>query len=91
MKAAPCSAKKPIAIKGYVLKGKLINGTLSAPVANGAVATEGERIVWVGKAAALPKKYQSDEYETIDLPGRSIMPGLIDAHTHISFGEARSE
>ncbi len=91
MKAAPRSAKKPAAVKGYVLKGKVINGTLAAPVADGAVATEGERIVWVGKAAALPKKYQSVDYETIDLPGRSIMPGLIDAHTHISFGEARSE
>lgn len=77
--------------KGYVLKGKIIDGTLNAPIDRGAVATEGERIVWVGHAAALPPQYGTDAYQTIDLPGRSIMPGLIDGHTHISFGEARSE
>jgi imidazolonepropionase-like amidohydrolase len=77
--------------KGYVLKGKVIDGTLNAPIEHGAVATEGERIAWVGNAAALPPQYASDAYRTIDLPGRSIMPGLIDGHTHISFGEARSE
>jgi imidazolonepropionase-like amidohydrolase len=77
--------------KGYVLKGKVIDGTLNAPIDRGAVATEGERIVWVGNAAALPPQYGTDAYQTIDLPGRSIMPGLIDGHTHISFGEARSE
>lgn len=77
--------------KGYVLKGKVIDGTLNAPIDRGAVATEGERIVWVGNAAALPPQYGTDAYQTLDLPGRSIMPGLIDGHTHISFGEARSE
>ncbi|MDB5726836.1 MAG: amidohydrolase family protein [Noviherbaspirillum sp.] len=77
--------------KGYVLKGKIIDGTLNAPIDRGAVATEGERIVWVGNAAALPPQYGTDAYQTLDLPGRSIMPGLIDGHTHISFGEARSE
>ena len=77
--------------KGYVLRGKLIDGTLDKPIDKGAVATEGERIVWVGNADALPKKYQSPGYESIALPGRSIMPGLIDGHIHISFGESRSE
>jgi imidazolonepropionase-like amidohydrolase len=77
--------------KGYILKGKVIDGTLGKPVAQGAVVTEGERIAWVGKASALPARFKSGEYTEIDLPGRSIMPGLIDAHIHISFGEARSE
>ena len=77
--------------KGYVLKGKLIDGTLDKPINKGAVATEGERIAWVGNADALPKKYLSPGYESIALPGRSIMPGLIDGHIHISFGESRSE
>jgi imidazolonepropionase-like amidohydrolase len=39
----------------------------------------------------LPPTYRGPDYEQITLPGRSIMPGLIDGHTHISFGEARSE
>ena len=77
--------------KGYLLKGKVIDGSLNVPIDNGAVVTEGERIAWVGRAQALPAKYSPAAYEVIDLPGRSIMPGLVDAHIHISFGEARTE
>lgn len=77
--------------KGYLLKGKLIDGTLNPPLEQGAVVVEGERIAWSGAAAMLPAVYQPQDYEVIDLPGRSIMPGLIDGHTHISFGESRSE
>ncbi|EIF33022.1 amidohydrolase, imidazolonepropionase [Burkholderia sp. Ch1-1] len=76
---------------GYVLVGKVIDGSLNAPRLHGAVAIEGERIAWVGEKAALPERFCTDAFERIALPGRSIMPGLIDAHTHISFGEARSE
>lgn len=77
--------------KGYLLKGRVIDGTLSAPIQNGAVVVQGENIAWVGAQAELPTEYNEHEFECIDLPGRSIMPGLIDGHTHISFGESRSE
>ncbi len=77
--------------KGYVFYGKIVDGSLNAPIANGAMATTGETIAWVGEAAALPPEYKTTEYEVIDLPGRTVMPGIIDGHTHISFGEARSE
>ena len=77
--------------KGYLLKGKVIDGTLNAPIEHGVVIVEGERIAWVGPASTLPAQYQPAQYEVIDLPGRSIMPGLVDAHTHISFGESRTE
>jgi len=80
---------------GYLLKGKVIDGTLNPPIEQGAVVVEGERIAWVGQALALPAQYaepyKAQSLEVIDLPGRSILPGLIDGHTHISFGESRSE
>lgn len=76
---------------GYRLWGKVISGDLVEPVEDGVVVTSGEEIVWVGERAALPERYRSPEAVDIELPGRSIMPGLIDGHTHISFGEARSE
>ena len=76
---------------GYVLKGRVIDGTLEPPLENGAVVLEGNRIAWVGRASRLPAPYVNGAYEVIDLPERSIMPGLIDGHTHISFGESRSE
>jgi len=77
--------------KGYLLKGRVIDGSLDRPIEHGAVVVQGERIQWVGRAAELPSQYSKQEHEVIDLPGRSIMPGLIDCHTHISFGESRSE
>ena len=76
---------------GYVFVGRVLDGTLDAPIARGAVATEGEQVAWVGTLEALPARFRADTFETVDLPGRTIMPGLIDGHTHISFGEARSE
>jgi len=77
--------------KGYLIKGKVIDGTLNNPIDQGAVVVEGERISWVGPADSLPAQYNANEYDLVDLPGRTVMPGLVDGHTHISFGESRSE
>ncbi|MGQ0668551.1 MAG: amidohydrolase family protein [Actinomycetota bacterium] len=57
----------------------------------GVVVTEGDRIAWVGDEAALPEPYRTPDYEELDAAGGTIMPGLIDGHMHISFGEAASE
>jgi imidazolonepropionase-like amidohydrolase len=77
--------------KGYVLTGRVVDGTLNKPLEQGAVVTEGERIVWVGAERALPAQYRTENYESLSLPDRTVMPGLVDGHVHISFGEARSE
>ncbi len=60
-------------------------------IADGAVVVEGDRIVWVGETAAMPARYSSDEYPRVDTTARTVMPGLVDGHMHISFGEAASE
>ena len=52
------------------------NGNLAEP---GTVLVEGERIVAVGTAAATAPADQ-----TIDLGEATIMPGLIDLHTHLT-------
>jgi imidazolonepropionase-like amidohydrolase len=79
------------AATGYLLKGRVVDGTLNPPIEAGAVVIEGERIAWVGRAADLPRPLAEAGHPVIDLPDRTIMPGLIDGHTHISFGESRSE
>jgi imidazolonepropionase-like amidohydrolase len=76
---------------GYRIWGKVLDGTLNPAIANGVVVTAGEEIAWVGDAAKLPQQYAGAGYEDIKRPGRTVMPGLIDGHTHISFGESRSE
>ena len=47
----------------------------------GAVAIEGDHIVAVGAAAYLQGEYQAAE--VVDCGGMVVMPGLIDAHTHV--------
>jgi imidazolonepropionase-like amidohydrolase len=74
-----------------VLCGKVLDGSLSPPIDRGAVAVVDDRIAWVGPAQQLPERFRGSEFERREKPGWSIMPGLIDGHTHISFGEARSE
>lgn len=59
---------------------RIIDGTGAAPIDNGRIVIEGDRIARVGPAAkvAVPGKA-----ETIDLAGRTVIPGLIDLHFHI--------
>jgi 5-methylthioadenosine/S-adenosylhomocysteine deaminase len=47
----------------------------------GAVAVRGESIIAVGMAEDLVKEFSTKE--TIDCKGKVLMPGLINAHTHV--------
>src|SRR5215472_18353857 len=47
-----------------------------------AIAIAGERITWVGSDAEAQKLFSSVK-NTIDLRGATVMPGIIDAHTHL--------
>ncbi|MBW4435598.1 MAG: amidohydrolase [Pleurocapsa minor GSE-CHR-MK-17-07R] len=49
--------------------------------APGAVAIRGQNIVAVGKAEALAAAYQADT--VVDCTGKIVMPGLVNAHTHV--------
>ncbi|MCR5788446.1 MAG: putative aminohydrolase SsnA [Lachnospiraceae bacterium] len=54
---------------------------------NGAVAVSGDTVTEIGDSDTLKKKYPDAEW--IDAEGGVIMPGLINAHTHIYSGLAR--
>ena len=56
-------------------------------IRDGAVAADGEVIREVGSFEELKKKYPEAEF--LDAHGQLIMPGLINAHTHIYSGLAR--
>jgi predicted amidohydrolase YtcJ len=47
-----------------------------------AIAVRGERIVFVGSNADA-KKYQGKSTRVVDLQGRTVVPGMTDAHYHI--------
>src|SRR5690349_2810043 len=53
-----------------------------------AIAVQGDRIVWVGSADEAKRLYPKPS-RTIDLQGATVLPGLIDANTHlINLGES---
>src|SRR5215470_7214232 len=67
--------------QAVVLEGaRLIDGTGKAPRENSVIVVQGDRITAVGVAGKLkvPKGAR-----VVDVRGRTIMPGLINAHGHV--------
>ena len=72
--------QKP-ADKTYVLKAaRLFDGKSDSLVTPGLVVVIGGKIVAVGSSAEVPAAA-----EVIDLGDATLLPGFIDAHTHLSF------
>ena len=68
--------------------GKVITRDSANPYwKDGGVVIDGEVIKEVGELSALKAKYPQAEF--VDAKGGVIMPGLINAHTHIYSGMAR--
>src|SRR5258708_24326228 len=59
----------------------VIDATGRAPIADGVVIVKGNRIDAVGTRAGVPIPAGA---EIIDLPGQTLLPGLIDSHSHLS-------
>ena len=55
------------------------DGTGGAPLENAVIQVEGGRIVCIGGPDACPAPAGS---ETVDLAGKFVTPGLVDAHVH---------
>jgi len=69
-----------------IRNGNLIDGSGHPTARNDAIVIEGNRIKSVG---ALPGDIQLADranVEVLDAAGQWIMPGLIDAHCHVSYG-----
>jgi imidazolonepropionase len=59
---------------------------------NAAIACKGDKIVWIGPASTLPDLASAPlAYETHDVDGALVTPGLIDCHTHLVFGGNRAQ
>ena len=70
----PYTQKKPIAIRA----GKLIDGKSDSPIPNALILIEDGKIASVTPGGAPPAGA-----DVLDLSNYTVLPGLIDAHTHI--------
>ena len=73
--ASALAQDKIIAVRA----GALIDGTGAAPMHGAVILVQGRRILKVGVNVAVPAGA-----DVIDLSARTVLPGFIDAHTHIT-------
>ena len=65
-----------------VRAGRLIDPDSGTVLSNQIILVEGNKIQAVGKGLAIPAGAQ-----IIDLSGKTVLPGLIDCHTHVADGQ----
>ncbi len=59
---------------------------------DGAVAVQGETIIWVGPSVELSQAvHVPSEAQRIDASGRTVAPGFVDSHTHLVFAGSRHD
>ncbi len=76
-KAGPQSGKAAVVLRA----ARLIDGTGKAPVKNGVVVVTGDKITAVGETDSVTIPTGA---KIIDFGDATLLPGFIDAHTHIS-------
>ena len=77
---AACSAAQPA---DRVFKNANVYTADSASPRAEAVAVLGGRILFVGSNADV-RKHEGSNTEVIDLAGKTLLPGFVDAHVHLS-------
>jgi imidazolonepropionase-like amidohydrolase len=76
----------------HITHGRLVDGT-GAPAVERDVVTVDDRIVAVAPPDQIPTLVSADvlrEAQVIDARGMTVMPGLIDAHCHVTFDDVQS-
>jgi len=79
------SANTPASRRVVVRAGRILDVKTGNMLSGQAIVIEGDKIVSVGPAADAKL---SPATQTIDLPNATVLPGLIDAHTHLTFDPA---
>ena len=60
---------------------RLVDGTGKSAVENAVLITQGSKIVYAGSAILAP---DIQNCETIDMGGRTLLPGIFNCHAHLS-------
>ena len=74
----------------FVRCGSLFTGREDEAQPGGMLAFDPEgRLLYAGEEAGAPRRTKSERM--IDHSAHFVMPGLIDVHTHLAYGNAKSE
>jgi imidazolonepropionase len=57
----------------------------------GAIAVQGDRVVWIGNDGGVPPELVAAAPYVHNLARRWVTPGLVDCHTHLVYGGCRAD
>src|SRR5690349_3442631 len=78
--AVPARAQKADSTAHIAIRaGRLIDGRGGPPISNAVILIDGDRITAVGSGLTIPANAR-----VIDLRRSTVLPGLIDCHTHVT-------
>ncbi len=72
-----------------IIRAKKILPVTAPPIDNGAIVVQGRRITAIGRESGIIKKYPAEI--VVDLGKRLVMPGLINAHTHLELSHLKGK
>ena len=77
-------------MRTFVRCGQLFSGREDDALKSEILVFDHEGVIeYAGPEAASPRRARSDQ--VLDYSGCFVMPGLIDVHTHLAYGNAKSE
>lgn len=72
--------------------GRRVNDDDLTVIPKGAFLVEKGRLVWVGRAGAVPRDLKKRIKKTVELGAEAVVPGFVECHTHLVFaGDRASE
>jgi predicted amidohydrolase YtcJ len=84
---APAGEQRPTTSNATLFEGaRLITGDGSAPVEDSAFLIENDNVTRVGKKGEIQRPAGA---ERVDLTGKTVMPAIVDAHSHLGYTDVR--
>lgn len=73
-----------------IINAVVLDGTGAKPLRNTTLRVQNERIAGIWQGSAPPADAAPADIRVIDAGGKTVMPGMIDAHVHITYGDGRT-
>lgn len=74
-------------MRTLIENARIVDGTGAAPIDAGAILVEGDTLAFVGRMA--PGDRPTGDVDVIDAGGRTVIPGLVEAHIHLSYSDVK--